>query len=97
VYIGCVIKTEKGNVKMIIKQIEYHQMTSTLTYDIDDDAIIDAFGTIENFETSMADEDDDFFEFMAEGWDYDREDDIWTDRKGGYDVDYEIEYDGEDD
>lgn len=80
---------------MIVKQIEYHQMTSTLTYDIDIDLIIDEFGTPEQFEAEMAEETDKFFEFINSGFDYDREDDIWTDRKGGYEVDYEIEYDGE--
>ena len=80
---------------MIVKQIEYHQMTSTLTYDIDNDIIIDEFGTFEQFEAEMAEETDKFFEFINSGFDYDREDDIWTDRKGGYEVDYEIEYDGE--
>lgn len=80
---------------MIVKQIEYHQMTSTLTYDIDTDLIIDEFGTPEQFEAEMAEETDKFFEFINSGFDYDREDDIWTDRKGGYEVDYEIEYDGE--
>ena len=80
---------------MIVKQIEYHQMTSTLTYDIDTDLIIAEFGTPEQFEAEMAEETDKFFEFINSGFDYDREDDIWTDRKGGYEVDYEIEYDGE--
>ena len=80
---------------MIVKQIEYHQMTSTLTYDIDNDLIIDEFETLEQFEAEMAEETDKFYEFINSGFDYDREDDIWTDRKGGYEVDYEIEYDGE--
>ena len=82
---------------MIVKRIEYHQMTSTLTYDIDDDIIIDEFGTFEQFEAEMAEETDKFFDFINSGFDYDREDDIWTDRKGGYDVDFEIEYDEEND
>ena len=81
---------------MIVKQIEYHQMTSTLTYDIDTDLIIDEFGSPEQFEAEMAEETDKFFDFINAGHDYDREDDIWTDRKGGYDVEYEIDYDGED-
>lgn len=80
---------------MIIKQIEYHQMTSTLTYQIPDDDIIDEFGSLDNFEDAMNEETDEFFEFINSGWDYDREDDIWTDRKGGYDVDYEIEHENE--
>lgn len=32
---------------------------------------------------------DNFIDFLA-NYDYDREDDWWTDRKGGYDVTYEI-------
>ena len=81
---------------MIVKQIEYHQMTSTLTYDIDNDIIIDEFETLEQFEAEMAEETDKFFDFINSGLNYDREDDIWTERKGGYEVDFEIEYDGED-
>jgi hypothetical protein len=81
---------------MIVKQIEYHQMTSTLTYDIDNDLIIAEFETLEQFEAEMAEETDKFFDFINSGLDYDREDDIWTERKGGYEVDFEIEYDGED-
>jgi hypothetical protein len=80
---------------MILKQIEYHQMTSTLTYDIDDELIIDEFGSLGNFEDAMTDETDEFFEFINDGLDYEREDDIWTERKGGYGIDFEIEY-GED-
>lgn len=81
---------------MIVKQIEYHQMTSTLTYDIDNDIIIAEFETLEQFEAEMAEETDKFFDFINSGLNYDREDDIWTERKGGYEVDFEIEYDGED-
>jgi len=81
---------------MIVKQIEYHQMTSTLTYDIDNDLIIAEFETLEQFEAEMAEETDKFFDFINSALDYDREDDIWTERKGGYEVDFEIEYDGED-
>lgn len=77
---------------MILKQIEYHQMTSTLTYDIDDEDIIEKFGSLGTFEDAMVDETDEFFEFINSGLDYNREDDIWTERKGGYEVDYEIEY-----
>lgn len=81
---------------MIVKQIEYHQMTSTLTYDINNDIIIDEFGTLEQFEAEMFEQTDKFYDFINSGFDYDREDDLWTDRKGGYDVEYEIDYSGED-
>lgn len=75
---------------MIVKKYEYHQLTSTLTYEIDDEDIIEEFGSIETFENECAEESDKFWEFVCD-YDYDREDDLWTDRKGGYDVEWEIE------
>ena len=39
------------------------------------------------------DEENDLFLEFYENYGYDREDDWWTDRKGGYDVTYEVEDD----
>ena len=80
---------------MIVKKYEYHQLTSTLTYEIDDKDIIEEFGSLETFEDECAKESDKFWEFVGQ-LDYDREDDLWTDRKGGYDVEWEIESEEED-
>ena len=80
---------------MIVKKYEYHQLTSTLTYEIDDKDIIEEFGSLETFEDECAKESDKFWEFVCD-YDYDREDDLWTDRKGGYDVEWEIESEEED-
>lgn len=44
---------------------------------------------LQDMEEPTPEEEDAFWEFF-EGYDYDREDDIWTDRKGGYDIEYEI-------
>ena len=74
----------------IVKRREYHQMTSTMTYDLNEEDIVDAFGSIDEFLEHFNEESDEFWEFMQEH-DYDREDDLWTDRKGGYEVDWEIE------
>lgn len=74
---------------MRIQKIEYHQVNSYFTYEIDDEDIIAEFGSIEKFEEAYAEESDDFWEFVS-GFDYDREDDWWTDRKGGYDVEWSI-------
>lgn len=88
---------------------EYHQMISYFNYDLDEDEIADKFGSVERFleiashessngtcdgEEPSDEEIDTFWQFMDES-DYDREDDIWTDRKGGYDVDYELDEDDE--
>jgi len=75
---------------MIVKRREYHQMTSTMTYELNEDDIVEAFGSIEEFLEHYNEESDEFQEFMQD-FDYDREDDLWTDRKGGYEVDWEIE------
>jgi len=91
---------------------EHHKMTSTFTYDIPDQDIIDNFGSVDRFleilshlsgddwteptgESPTDDEENLFFEFY-EGYDYDRDDDLWTDRKGGYDVTFEYEDDDSD-
>ena len=74
---------------MIIEKREYHQMTSTFTYDVPEEEIINTFGSVDSFMDHYAEESDEFWEFMHE-FDYDREDDLWTDRKGGYEVDWEI-------
>jgi len=65
-------------------------MTSTLTYDVPEDAIIEIFGSMESFTENCNEESDLFWGFMCD-FDYDREDDLWTDRKGGYDVEWELE------
>jgi len=77
---------------MIIEKREYHQMTSTFTYDVPEEEIIETFGSVESFMEHYEEESDEFNEFMWD-FDYDREDDLWTDRKGGYDVDWEIKDD----
>lgn len=79
---------------MIVKKVEYHQVNSEFTYDLDDEDIIEEFGSLEAFEEAYAEETDEFWEFVNQH-DYDREDDWWTDRKGGYDVTWEIVEDGE--
>lgn len=73
----------------IIKR-EHHQVISYFTYEIPDEEIVDEFESLENFNELLASDDSDVIEFIN-NYDYDREDDWWTDRKGGYDVDYEIE------
>ena len=75
---------------MRIQKIEYHQVNSYFTYEIDDEDIIAEFGSIEKFEEAYAEESDDFWEFVQD-FDYNREDDWFSDRKGGYDVEWSIE------
>jgi hypothetical protein len=72
---------------MLIKKIEYHTVHSHFDYDIPDEDIIAEFGSVEKFEEAFADETDEFFEFV-EDYGYDRDDDWFSDRKGGYEVEW---------
>lgn len=89
----------------IIKN-EEHQLTRSFTYDIPDEAIEEVFGSIQRFKEIIShntsgwdnnpegeeptdEEADLFYDFFAD-YDYDLEDDIWTDRKGGYETSYEL-------
>ena len=83
---------------------EWHQVTSNKMYDVDDEQVTEAFGSVERFIEIMShqeqqmfggmepqgeeptdEEYDMFWEFVNES-DYDRDDDWWTERKGGYEV-----------
>ena len=96
---------------MIVKKTEWHSVASEFKYDIDDEAIIEEFGSVQRFKEIIShqeqefrsplevtgekptdEEQDKFWEFLSEH-DYDREDDWWSDRKGGYDV--TVKYDEE--
>lgn len=92
---------------MKFTKTEHHQVNSIFTYDIPEEEVIDTFGSVERFkeiashmtsnewnepegEAPTDEETDQFYEFL-DGLDYDREDDWWTDRKGGYDISYEVD------
>lgn len=93
-------------------KIEHHRMTSTFTYDIPDEDIIEAFGSLVRFEEIVShlsgdewteafgepptEDEENLFNEFYEGYSYDREDDVWTELKGGFDVTYEIENDSDD-
>lgn len=90
---------------MKIVKTEHHQVNSEFTYDIPEDDIIENFGSLTRFieivshlgsewdlpngEPPTDEEHDLFIEFL-ENYNYDRYDDWWTDRKGGYDVTYGV-------
>ena len=72
---------------MIIKKVEYHTVHSHFDYDIPDEDIIAEFGSVEEFEKHFEEESDEFYEFVME-YGYDREDDWFSDRKGGYEIEW---------
>lgn len=73
----------------IIKK-EYHTVVSEFTYELDEEEIIDRFESIENFKALLDEDDWDVIDFINQS-DYERYDDWVTDRKGGYEVTYEVE------
>ena len=73
----------------IIKK-EYHTVVSEFTYELDEEEIIDRFESIENFKALLDEDDWDVIDFINQS-DYERYDDWVSDRKGGYEVTYEIE------
>jgi hypothetical protein len=91
---------------MKFTKVEHHQVNSIFTYDIPEEDIIETFGSVERFKEIAShmtsndwndaegdeptDEENDAFVEFIENYNYDREDDWWTDRKGGYDVSYEV-------
>lgn len=96
---------------MRFKKIEYHQVHSHFNYDIPDEDVEETFGSVQRFKEIAShlnsndwdepegdeptdEETDNFLEFV-ENYDYDREDDWFTDRKGGYDIGYEVDEDEE--
>lgn len=90
---------------MKIVKTEIHQVNSEFTYDIPDEDIIAKFGSLERFEEIVShngdgwnetigeppsDEESDLFLEFLEDYSYDRYDDWISDRKGGYDVVFEV-------
>lgn len=95
---------------MKIVKTEHHQVNSEFTYDIPEEDIIDKFGSIERFQQILShmgsdwdtphgepptDEESDLFIEFFEDYSYSRNDDWWTELKGGYDVTFR-EDDGDD-
>jgi hypothetical protein len=89
----------------IIKN-EEHRLTRSFTYDIPDETIEEAFGSIQRFKEIVShntndwnkepegeeptDQEYDAFYDFFADHDCEIEDDIWTDRKGSYETSYEL-------
>jgi len=75
----------------IIKK-EYHTVISEFTFELSENDLIKEFGSVEEFTNALNDDDFDAIEFLS-NYDYERYDDWVSDRKGGYDVTYEVKND----
>jgi hypothetical protein len=77
---------------MKITKKEYHTVVKELTYDLDENEIVNRFESVENFMQLLEEGDFDAADFL-DMFLQDQYDDWVTDRKGGYDVTFEIEED----
>jgi len=77
-----------------VEDIEYHQVNTTKTYYLDEDDVIETFGSVEEFQR-LFDEGDEAAEQYVYDGDYERDDNWWTDDKGGYDVDTSTSWENE--
>lgn len=77
---------------------EYHHVTRIMYYDVNEDVLREDWkGPIEEFEAAINDEShekhDEATDLMYQ-YGHDDEDEDWvTDRKGGFDVDWSVDYD----
>lgn len=91
---------------------EHHRINSIFEYDLPEEDIEKAFGSIQRFKEIVShmseqgygdepvgeeptDEEYDLFYEFLENYGYDREDDWWTDRKGGYETSYNFDDDSD--
>lgn len=83
---------------------EYHQVISYFHYYFDEEELVEVFGSVDRFLEIASHESDDgeaegeeptdeerdtFIDFINES-EYERDDDWWTDRKGGYEVNFQL-------
>ena len=73
-----------------IKETEYHQLNKYKFYEIEEDEVIEAFGSVEEFYKAVEEESPDAFDFIH-NYDFDEEDDCWTMNTGGYETTIEVE------
>jgi hypothetical protein len=86
-----VVHSEETPVKVLMR--EFHHVTSEFTYLPLPSEIIKHFGSMENFEKCFSEGTEGeykLWEFLSEIGHDDRVDDMWTERKGGYESEYEL-------
>ena len=94
---------------MKFSKTEWHQVAARFEYDVDDEDIIELFGSVERFKEVIShqeqevwggldpegeeptEEETEALWEMTYNYDYERDDDWWTDRKGGYDITFYYE------
>ena len=69
-----------------IEDIEYHRVNLTKRYELDEEDVIETFGSVEKFQELFDEQDDEALSYVYDG-DYETDEDWWTANKGGFDID----------
>ena len=77
-----------------IEDVEYHQVNLTKRYELDEDDVIETFGSVERFQELFDEGDDEAQSYVYNG-DYETDEDWWTVNKGGFDIDTTTSWENE--
>ena len=69
-----------------VEDVEYHRVNLTKRYELDEDDVIETFGSVEKFQELFDEGDDEAQSYVYDG-DYESDEDWWTANKGGFDID----------
>jgi len=78
-----------------VKDTEYHQVHLYKTFQLDEDDVIETFGSVEKFQELFDEGDDEAQSYVYEG-DYETDEWWWTSDKGGYEIDTETSWENDD-
>ena len=68
---------------------EWHSVRVDKTYDLEENDLVEAFGSMDAFWEAYVDETDEFWQYMWDS-DYDREEDWVSDRKGYTETEWNV-------
>ena len=77
-----------------IEDVEYHSVNLTKRYELDEDDVIETFGSVEKFQQLFDEGDDEAQSYVYDG-DYESDEDWWTANKGGFDIDTSTSWENE--
>jgi len=77
-----------------VEDVEYHSVNLTKRYELDEDDVIETFGSVEKFQELFDEGDDEAQSYVYNG-DYESDEDWWTANKGGFDIDTSTSWENE--
>jgi len=77
-----------------VEDVEYHSVNLTKRYELDEDDVIETFGSVEKFRELFDEGDDEAQSYVYDG-DYETDEDWWTANKGGFEIDTSTSWENE--